>query len=99
MTESIIAPKNPPAPADTTATVGHCMAHANSATNVAPPAAASVPCMVTPPDVPVGTGWKPMIERASARANAPSSVAHVSALDVANAPAPMAIHRSLGENL
>lgn len=63
------------------------------AINSAPPMAATVPAHVIPPDWPVATNLAVTIERGRDDASVPISVAHVSAVEAAIAPAPAESHR------
>jgi hypothetical protein len=66
--------------------------------NPAPTSAATVPGRLTPPDVPVGTGRPVMIDRGGRRARVPTSVAQVSEVAAASAPAPKALHALEGQS-
>src|SRR4051812_32920710 len=87
--ESVTAPAIPPSAMAANA-VGHLANAANAEMNSAPAMAAAVPAIVTPPDVPTGTGLSERMDTGAARDSVPISVARVSAADAARAPAPTA---------
>jgi hypothetical protein len=68
-------------------TLGHPSNTAVMLMKKAPAADARRPISVTPPEVPGGTTFIERMLRGIARESAPISVAHVSAVDAANAPA------------
>src|SRR5581483_253631 len=97
-TESAVDPTMPPTIAATAACAGHPSAIAAAPTNTAPATAAKVPGTVTPPDIPAVTGRQVIIDRGSALALVPISVAQVSDVDAASAPAPTACQMVVGQS-
>lgn len=87
MTESIRDPPNPPAIAAHTASARQPASAARSAMNAAPARDAASPRSVMPPEVPVGTTFMERMLRGFELERAPTSVAHVSAVDAARAAA------------
>src|SRR5580704_1712150 len=94
--ESAVDPMTPPMNAAAATRAGHPISNAMPARNAAPAMPAAVPEAVTPPDVPGGTGRHVRIERGAAALIVPISVAHVSEVDAASAPEPMACQSVTG---
>src|SRR4051812_24642836 len=88
-TESVSAPAIPPTATAAKAT-GQLASVASAAMNIAPATAARLPTTVKPPEVPGGTRFPERIDTGSRATSVPTSVAQVSAVDAAIAPAPSA---------
>src|SRR3954469_3412609 len=95
-TESAKAPAIPPTATAAKGT-GQVASVTSTAMNTAPASAARLPSAVRPPDVPAGTPLNERIETGPVLESVPTSVAHVSAVEAAIAPAPSASHSGDGE--
>ena len=96
--ESNNEPPIPPTMAVHIAAAGHDSRNAITAMNTAPISPAPSPRVVIPPDVPAGTVFHVTIERGAAADDIPASVAHVSAVAAAIAPAPATFQMAAGHS-